>query len=117
MLKVKADLARDVEDFHLEKQTHLKFDSVGILSAGPLRATLFAEARHGQSTVAIKVSCALCFPVTKKSDRSLSTPSEVRSFFPFDYADKVAASLQTDSRSMIRFDAVVYVCVHNFRCN
>lgn len=48
--------AWDVNAFHLEKQTHLKFGSVGILDHGPLRATLGATVMLGQSSMDVEVS-------------------------------------------------------------
>jgi alpha-mannosidase len=69
--------AWDVDYFHLEKQTHLKFDSVQIKENGPLRGTLVASLKLGKkSTMEIEISL-----------------------------DAVKASLKSNSRSMIRFDA------------
>ena len=49
-------MARDVDSFHLEKQTHLKCGSVSILQQGPLRATLGASVNIGQSRMDFEVS-------------------------------------------------------------
>lgn len=70
--------AWDVDSFHLEKQTHLKFGSVSILEQGPLRATLGASVNIGQSRMDVEISL-----------------------------DAISASLKADARSMIRFSAVV----------
>jgi alpha-mannosidase len=48
--------AWDVDQFHLEKQTHLKFGNVRIAERGPVRATLGASLRVGQSTMEVEVS-------------------------------------------------------------
>ena len=46
---------RDVDSFHLEKQTHLKFGTVSIGERGPLRATLAASINLGQSRLEVDV--------------------------------------------------------------
>jgi len=68
--------AWDVDYFHLEKQTHLKFDSVHIKENGPLRGSVVAKTKIGKSTIEIEISL-----------------------------DAIKASLDSKSRSMIRFDA------------
>ena len=70
--------AWDVDSFHLEKQKHLKFNSVSIKEHGPLRATLGGSINVGQSKVDVEISL-----------------------------DAVPASLKADARSMIRFNTVV----------
>ncbi|KAL7422655.1 Glycoside hydrolase, 38 vacuolar alpha mannosidase [Cryptotrichosporon argae] len=70
--------AWDVDPFHLEKQTHLKFGDVCVKDAGPLRATLTASVRVGRSEAQVEISL-----------------------------DAIAASLKPDARSLIRFDAIV----------
>ncbi|KAK4688271.1 alpha-mannosidase, partial [Tremellales sp. Uapishka_1] len=70
--------AWDVDDFHLQKQTHLKFGEVRILESGPLRATLGCSLRIGQSVMEIRISM-----------------------------DAISASIKKDARSMVRFDAVM----------
>ena len=70
--------AWDVDSFHLEKQTHLKFDEINIIEYGPLRATLGATMMVGKSRMEIEISL-----------------------------DAVPASLKTDARSLIRFNAVI----------
>ncbi|OCF58446.1 alpha-mannosidase [Kwoniella mangroviensis CBS 10435] len=68
----------DVDEFHLEKQTHLKFESVHIKEEGPLRAIVGASLQIGQSRIEVNISM-----------------------------DAIPASLRADARSMIRFDAVI----------
>nr|XP_019051258.1 alpha-mannosidase [Kwoniella bestiolae CBS 10118]OCF30188.1 alpha-mannosidase [Kwoniella bestiolae CBS 10118] len=68
----------DVDEFHLEKQTHLKFESVHIKEEGPLRVIVGASLQIGQSRVEVNISM-----------------------------DAIAASLKADARSMLRFDAVI----------
>ncbi len=72
--------AWDVDSFHLEKQTHLKFGSMSILEQGPLRATLGTTLNIGQSRMEVEISL-----------------------------DAIAASMKADARSMVRFNTVVYV--------
>jgi alpha-mannosidase len=48
--------AWDVNDFHLQKQTHLNFDTLRIKSEGPLRATLAASLKFGQTNMEVEVS-------------------------------------------------------------
>jgi alpha-mannosidase len=47
--------AWDVDQFHLEKQTHLKFGNVRVLEGGPVRATIGASLRVGQSSMEVEV--------------------------------------------------------------
>jgi alpha-mannosidase len=70
--------AWDVDQFHLEKQTHLKFGQVRIVQEGPLRATLGTTVQLGQSKMDIEISL-----------------------------DAIPASLKVDARSLIRFHAVM----------
>ena len=70
--------AWDVDQFHLEKQTHLKFGQVRIVEEGPLRATLGTTVQLGQSRMDIEISL-----------------------------DAIPASLKVDARSLIRFHAVM----------
>jgi hypothetical protein len=70
--------AWDVDQFHLEKQTHLKFGQVRIVEEGPLRATLGTTVQLGQSKMDIEISL-----------------------------DAIPASLKVDARSLIRFHAVM----------
>jgi alpha-mannosidase len=79
MAKLTLVSAWDVDQFHLEKQTHLKFGQVHIAEDGPLRATLGATVQLGQSRMDIEISM-----------------------------DAIPASLKADARSLIRFHAVVY---------
>jgi alpha-mannosidase len=72
------DSAWDVDQFHLEKQTHLKFGQVRIVEEGPLRATLGTTVQLGQSKMDIEISL-----------------------------DAIPASLKVDARSLIRFHAVM----------
>ncbi|EIW69817.1 hypothetical protein TREMEDRAFT_43495 [Tremella mesenterica DSM 1558] len=69
---------RDVDQFHLEKQIHLKFNQVHIISTGPLRATLGASIVIGQSHICVEISL-----------------------------DAIPASLAPSSRPMLRFSAIV----------
>ncbi|WRT70534.1 uncharacterized protein IL334_007532 [Kwoniella shivajii] len=68
----------DVDEFHLEKQTHLRFESMHIKEEGPLRAIVGATLQIGQSRIEVDISM-----------------------------DAIAASLKEDARSMIRFDAAI----------
>ncbi|WVQ95701.1 hypothetical protein IAU59_002800 [Kwoniella sp. CBS 9459] len=68
----------DVDEFHLEKQTHLKFGSIFIKEEGPLRATLGTTLQVGQSRIEVNITM-----------------------------DAVGASVKEDARSLVRFDAVV----------
>ncbi|WWD20554.1 hypothetical protein CI109_105030 [Kwoniella shandongensis] len=68
----------DVDEFHLEKQTHLKFEGLHIQEAGPLRGIVGATIQLGQSRIEVQV-----------------------------ILDAVPASVKTDARSLIRFDAVI----------
>ncbi|KAI9633630.1 alpha-mannosidase [Dioszegia hungarica] len=70
--------AWDVDQFHLEKQTHLSFGSASIVESGPLRGVIGTSLRIGQSSIEVQI-----------------------------IMDAVPASLKADARSMIRFDAVV----------
>lgn len=70
--------AWDVDQFHLEKQTHLKFGQVRILEEGPLRATLGTTVQLGQTRMDIEISM-----------------------------DAIPASLKVDAKSLIRFRAVM----------
>lgn len=71
--------AWDVDSFHLEKQTHLKFGSVSILANGPLRATLGATTvLKGGSRIEVEISI-----------------------------DAIPASLRADARSLVQFSAMV----------
>jgi alpha-mannosidase len=51
--------AWDVDQFHLEKQTHLKFGNVRVLEGGPVRATIGASLRVGQSSMEVEVGSGL----------------------------------------------------------
>ncbi|KAG8760256.1 Glycoside hydrolase, 38 vacuolar alpha mannosidase [Serendipita sp. 396] len=70
--------AWDIEIFHLESREPLVFSKVSIVETGPVRASLRAELKLPKSTVSVLISL-----------------------------DAVPATLQSDSRSMIRFDAEV----------
>lgn len=71
--------AWDVDSFHLEKQTHLKFGGVSILNKGPLRATLGATTvLKGGSRIEVEISI-----------------------------DAIPASLRADARSLVQFSAMV----------
>ncbi|QRV99556.1 glycoside hydrolase family 38 protein [Ceratobasidium sp. AG-Ba] len=70
--------AWDVEIHHLEKYTQLEFTDVEIIENGPVRASVEANVKYGQSTIKTTISL-----------------------------DAVASSLAAKSRSYIRFDAKV----------
>ncbi|KAJ7677197.1 glycosyl hydrolases family 38 N-terminal domain-containing protein [Mycena rosella] len=70
--------AWDVEIHHLEKATPLTFSNISVVAQGPLRASVCAEVKYGQSKISVTISL-----------------------------DAVAASTKLNSRSMFRFDAVV----------
>ncbi|WVR08478.1 hypothetical protein IAU60_005533 [Kwoniella sp. DSM 27419] len=70
--------AWDVDDFHLEKQTHLKFGSIRVKETGPLRGILAATVEIGQSRAELEISM-----------------------------DAIGASVQADARSLIRFDTTI----------
>ncbi|KAI0742249.1 glycoside hydrolase family 38 protein [Daedaleopsis nitida] len=74
--------AWDVEIHHLEKFKKLRFENISIAAEGPLRASLKAVVKHGQSTITVLV----CY---------------------YDMTDLVTASLKKNSRSFFRFDAEV----------
>ncbi|KAK8850374.1 hypothetical protein IAR55_004292 [Kwoniella newhampshirensis] len=68
----------DVDEFHLEKQTHLQFGGMHIKEEGPLRGIVGASLLLGQSRIEVEI-----------------------------ILDAVAASVKSDARSMIRFNAVI----------
>lgn len=70
--------AWDVDSFHLEKQTHLKFGELSIREAGPLRAALISTVVIGQTRIEVEISM-----------------------------DGIPASMKADAKSLIRFNAVV----------
>jgi hypothetical protein len=51
--------AWDVDQFHLEKQTHLSFGSASIVENGPLRGVIGTSLRIGQSSIEVQVSMRL----------------------------------------------------------
>ncbi|CED85351.1 glycoside hydrolase family 38 protein [Phaffia rhodozyma] len=63
--------AWDVEIFHLETPTRLKFSSVSIAENGPLRATLAVKAQVGKSTIGFNISLDAVGGSTNKGSRSL----------------------------------------------
>ncbi|KAI8992732.1 glycosyl hydrolases family 38 N-terminal domain-containing protein [Trametes punicea] len=70
--------AWDVEIHHLEKFKKLHFENVSVVDEGPLRASLKAEVRYGQSYIDVLISL-----------------------------DAIPASFKKGSRSLFRFDAKV----------
>ncbi|OWZ80875.1 alpha-mannosidase [Cryptococcus neoformans Bt85] len=70
--------AWDVDEFHLEKQKHLKFGSLHVKENGPLRGIISTTCRVGKSLIQIDI-----------------------------VMDAIGASMKPGARSMIRFDAVV----------
>ena len=59
----------DVEIYHLETAQPLEFSNVSIVTQGPLRGTLRAEVKYGQSTISITVTFAftcVCVCFTEK---------------------------------------------------
>ncbi|KAF9025150.1 glycoside hydrolase family 38 protein [Hymenopellis radicata] len=64
--------AWDVEIHHLEGPQPLRFDNVSVLAHGPLRASVKADLKHGQSTISVTISLdAVPATVTKTNSRSL----------------------------------------------
>lgn len=49
----------DVEIHHLEKFQKLKFESISIAAEGPLRVSLKANVKYGQSTINVLVRRSL----------------------------------------------------------
>ncbi|CAE6482312.1 unnamed protein product [Rhizoctonia solani] len=70
--------AWDVEIHHLEKFTELEFTDITILENGPVRASVEAQVKYGQTTITTTISL-----------------------------DAVPSSLSSRSRSFVRFDAKV----------
>ncbi|KAK1215351.1 Glycoside hydrolase, 38 vacuolar alpha mannosidase [Marasmius sp. AFHP31] len=70
--------AWDVEIHHLETVKELKFEEITVVAHGPLRAAVKAQLKYGKSTITVMISL-----------------------------DAVTATVNTDSRSLFRFDAVV----------
>ncbi|KAJ6573329.1 glycoside hydrolase family 38 protein [Mycena sp. CBHHK59/15] len=70
--------AWDVEIHHLEKATPLVFSDVSVVAQGPLRASVQAQVKYGQSNINVTISL-----------------------------DAVSASTKAESRSLFRFDAFV----------
>ncbi|KAF7980211.1 hypothetical protein HWV62_39313 [Athelia sp. TMB] len=70
--------AWDVEIHHLETAKELKFSDVSITAQGPLRASVTAQVKYGNSTIKVTISL-----------------------------DAITASLKANSRSLFVFDAVV----------
>jgi alpha-mannosidase len=70
--------AWEIEAFHLEKFERLRFSDVTIVDDGPLRGTLLCEVVQGSSRISVKISL-----------------------------DALAASVETEARSLIRFDCMV----------
>ncbi|WVO20440.1 uncharacterized protein IAS62_001736 [Cryptococcus decagattii] len=68
----------DVDDFHLEKQKHLKFGSLYVKANGPLRGIISTTCQVGRSLIQIDI-----------------------------IMDAIEASVKASARSMIRFEAVV----------
>lgn len=48
-------ILQDVEIHHLETVQPLEFSNISVLSQGPLRASVKAEVKYGQSTIAVTV--------------------------------------------------------------
>ena len=51
--------SQDVEIHHLETAKPLEFSNITVVSQGPLRASVRAEVRYGQSTVSVTVSLVI----------------------------------------------------------
>ncbi|KAI1787087.1 glycoside hydrolase family 38 protein [Ganoderma leucocontextum] len=62
--------AWDVEIHHLEKFQKLKFESISIAAEGPLRASLKANVKYGQSTINVIISLDAIPATVKKTSRS-----------------------------------------------
>ena len=48
-------ISPDVEIHHLEKRTPLEFSDISVVAQGPLRASVKAEVRYGQSRISVTV--------------------------------------------------------------
>ena len=70
--------AWDVDQFHLEKQKHLRFDQIRIAEQGPLVAALSAVVHIGESRMDVEI-----------------------------VMDALPGSLRDDARGMIRFNAMI----------
>ncbi|KAJ3503870.1 hypothetical protein NLJ89_g8237 [Agrocybe chaxingu] len=70
--------AWDVEIHHLETVQPLAFSNISVVSQGPLRGSVRAEVKYGQSTITVTISL-----------------------------DAVPATMKDNSRSLFNFDAVV----------
>ncbi len=49
-------MSTDVEIHHLEMAHPLEFSNVSVVAHGPLRASVRAELKYGQSTISVTVS-------------------------------------------------------------
>ena len=52
----------EIDYNHLENPQPLEFSNVSVVSQGPLRASVRAEVKYGQSTISVTVraSCLIC---------------------------------------------------------
>lgn len=63
--------AWDVEIHHLETAKPLEFSNISVVSQGPLRASVRAEVRYGQSTISVTISLDATTATVKENSRSL----------------------------------------------
>lgn len=105
----------DVEIHHLEKYNKLRFANVSVVAEGPLRASLKAEVKYGQSTINVLVcgeflsrSIHLAEYLGFRSPwtRFLVRPVQLLVQTGRD-TERTIASLKKNSRSFFRFDAEV----------
>jgi alpha-mannosidase len=62
--------AWDVEIHHLEKPTPLEFSNISVVAQGPLRASVKAEVRYGQSKIYVTISLDATTATVKDGSRS-----------------------------------------------
>ncbi|KAF5391900.1 hypothetical protein D9757_001700 [Collybiopsis confluens] len=84
--------AWDVEIHHLETQTPLQFTNIAVVAHGPLRASVKALVKYGNSTINVLTQLVVRF--------GLNLP-----FLPVHFPG--IATVKPGSRSMFRFDAEV----------
>jgi alpha-mannosidase len=63
--------AWDVEIHHLETRLPLEFTNVSVVAQGPLRASVRAEVKYGQSMIAVTISLDATTATVRDSSRSL----------------------------------------------
>ncbi|KAK7679936.1 hypothetical protein QCA50_016882 [Cerrena zonata] len=65
--------AWDVEIHHLETAELIKFENISVVAEGPLRASLKAETKYGDSTISVVISLDAITATLKKDSRSFFT--------------------------------------------